>query len=193
MVNDLRVETSATVASRPLKWLLALGGLVGLYASAQLTIDKINVLADESYVPTCSINEVLACGSIITTEQASAFGFPNSLIGIASFSVLTTVGVVLLAGAQLPRWFFVGVLIGSALGTVFVSWLAYQSIFVIGALCPWCMVVWGMTVPIFGLTLRDLMKSSSNLTLRSFEPVAGVFVLGWFVAVGALIAIWQYL
>lgn len=193
MVNDLRVETSATVASRPLKWLLALGGLVGLYASAQLTIDKINVLADESYVPTCSINEVLACGSIITTEQASAFGFPNSLIGIASFSVLTTVGVVLLAGAQLPRWFFVGVLIGSALGTVFVSWLAYQSIFVIGALCPWCMVVWGMTVPIFGLTLRDLMKSSSNLTLRAFEPVAGVFVLGWFVAVGALIAIWQYL
>jgi uncharacterized membrane protein len=181
------------VASRTLKWLLTLGGLVGLYASAQLTIDKINLLSDENYVPSCSINEVLACGNIISTDQASAFGFPNSLIGIASFSVLTTIGVVLLAKAQLPRWVFLGVLAGSFLGTVFVSWLAYQSVFVIGALCPWCMVVWGMTVPIFGLTLRDMLKTSSNMTLRAFEPVAGVFVLGWFVAVGALIAIWQYL
>jgi hypothetical protein len=38
-----------------------------------------------------------------------------------------------------------------------------------------------------------MLKTSSNMTLRAFEPVAGVFVLGWFVAVGALIAIWQYL
>jgi len=193
MASQIQGEAREEVASRPLKWLLTLGGLVGLFASAQLTIDKINVLADADYVPSCSINEVLACGTIITTEQASAFGFPNSLIGIASFSVLTTVGVVLLARAQLPRWFFLGVLTGSFLGTVFVSWLAYQSVFVIGALCPWCMVVWGMTVPIFGLTLRDVLKTSSNSTLRALEPLAGVFVLGWFVAVGALIAIWQYL
>jgi uncharacterized membrane protein len=193
MAEQVEVPVTAQVASRTLKWLLTLGGLVGLYASAQLTIDKINLLSDENYVPSCSINEVLACGNIISTDQASAFGFPNSLIGIASFSVLTTIGVVLLAKAQLPRWVFLGVLAGSFLGTVFVSWLAYQSVFVIGALCPWCMVVWGMTVPIFGLTLRDLLKTSSNMTLRAFEPVAGVFVLGWFVAVGALIAIWQYL
>ncbi len=179
-----------SVASRPLKWLLAIGGLVGLYASAQLTIDKINVLADEDYVPSCSINEVLACGTIITTEQASVFGFPNSLIGIVSFSILTTLGVVLLSGSILPRWVFYGVLIGSALGTIFVSWLAYQSVFVIGALCPWCMVVWGMTVPIFGLTGRDLLRSSGSEVAKSFTPLAGVFVLGWFVAVGALIAIW---
>jgi uncharacterized membrane protein len=170
--------------------LLALGGLVGLFASAQLTIDKINILADKDYVPACSINEVLACGTIITTEQASVFGFPNSLIGIVSFSVLTTLGVVLLAGVRLPRWVYYGVLAGSALGTIFVSWLAYQSVFVIGALCPWCMVVWGMTVPIFGLTLRDVLRSSSNATARLFTPLAGVFVLGWFVAVGSLIAIW---
>ena len=193
MAERVEVPVTAQAASRTLKWLLTLGGLVGLYASAQLTIDKINLLSDENYVPKCSINEVLACGNIISTDQASAFGFPNSLIGIASFSVLTTIGVVLFTKAKLPRWVFLGVLAGSFLGTVFVSWLAYQSVFVIGALCPWCMVVWGMTVPIFGLTLRDLFKTSSNMTLRAFEPVAGVFVLGWIVAVGALIAIWQYL
>lgn len=190
MQFESSLEPVASVASRPLKWLLAVGGLVGLYASAQLTIDKIRVLADKDFVPACSINEVLACGTIISTEQASVFGFPNSLIGIASFSVLTTLGVVLLAGARLPRWIFYGVLVGSLLGTIFVSWLAYQSVFVIGALCPWCMVVWGMTVPIFGLTARDLLRSSQSDTAKAFTPLAGVFVLGWFVAVGALIAIW---
>lgn len=85
----------------------------------------------------------------MTTEQAEVFGFPNPVIGIASFAVVATVGVALLAGAQFARWFWLGMLIGTGAGVVFVHWLAFQSLYRIGALCPYCMVVWAVMIPTF--------------------------------------------
>ena len=53
-------------------------------ASLTLTVEKIELLIDPSYVPSCSINPVLSCGSVMVTHQASVFGFPNPLIGIVA-------------------------------------------------------------------------------------------------------------
>jgi uncharacterized membrane protein len=114
------------------------GGLIGLAASLVLTVEKIALLKSPDYIPTCSIDPILSCGSIMRTEQAEAFGFPNPLLGITGFAVVLTVGVVLLAGAELPRWFWLGLQAGATFGVVFVHWLIYQSLYVIGALCPYC-------------------------------------------------------
>jgi len=184
---------SATEPVSPtLGWLLAVGGAVGLYASLVLTQDKIRLLADPTYVPTCSINAILSCGRIIATDQASVFGFPNPLIGIGAFSVLIALGVLRCGRVLLPRWVLAGVVIGSTLGGLFVSWLAYQSILTIGALCPWCMVVWGMTVPILGLSLRDLLASGGP-RLRPWQQACGWLVLLWFAVVLAGILVRFYL
>jgi uncharacterized membrane protein len=40
-------------------------------------------------MPSCSINPILSCGSVMTTPEAEAFGIPNLLIGIAGFAVVT--------------------------------------------------------------------------------------------------------
>ena len=73
---------------------LLIGGIFGLAASATLTIEKIFLLEDPNYKLSCSLNEILACGSIVTTEQASIFGFANSIIGVVAFPVLITIGLV---------------------------------------------------------------------------------------------------
>lgn len=51
---------------------------------------------------------ILSCGSIMRTDQAEAFGFPNPILGVAGFAVIVTVGVVLVGGATLPHWFWIG-------------------------------------------------------------------------------------
>ncbi|NAS23614.1 Vitamin K epoxide reductase [Herbidospora sp. NEAU-GS84] len=130
------------------RWLLG-GGLIGLVAAFVLTVEKIALLKDPSYVPTCSINPLLSCGSIMKTAQAEVFGFPNPLLGIAGFAVVACVGTVLLTGAELPSWFGWSVRGGLLLGLLFVHWLIYQSLYVIGALCPYCMVVWAVMIPMF--------------------------------------------
>ncbi|WP_390178943.1 vitamin K epoxide reductase family protein, partial [Microbacterium sp. MTN4-26] len=41
----------------------------------------------------------------------------------------------------------------------FVVWLIGQSIYVLGTLCPWCLVVWLTTLPLFFIvTARNLRE-----------------------------------
>ncbi|WP_150254908.1 vitamin K epoxide reductase family protein [Nocardiopsis deserti] len=148
-----------TVVSRSLPWLLALGGAVGLLAATALLVEKIRVLADPGHVPSCSINPVLSCGTVMSTPQAEAFGIPNPILGVVGFSVVTTVGVALLAGARLPRWFHLGLWAGTVFGAGFVHWLIFQSLYRISALCPYCMVVWAVTVPIFWYATLHALRS----------------------------------
>ena len=88
-------------------WVL-IAGVVGLAAAFTLTIEKIKLLENPAYVPSCSINPVLSCGSVMATPQAAAFGFPNPLIGVMAFSVVVVSGVLAVAKVPLPRWYWTG-------------------------------------------------------------------------------------
>jgi hypothetical protein len=44
-----------------------------------------------------------------------------------------------------------------------------------------------MTIPIFFLTLRDLIKVSRNKNIRFLEPFTGFLTLAWFLIVGSAI------
>ncbi len=146
-----RVQTASAV------WVL-IAGAVGLTAAVTLTIEKIKLLENPAYVPSCSINPVLSCGSVMATPQAAAFGFPNPLIGIAAFTVVVVTGVLAVGKVPLPQWFWAGLAAGTLLGVVFIHWLIYQSLYVIGALCPYCMVVWAVTVPLLVVVSSIALK-----------------------------------
>ncbi|MFC3995789.1 vitamin K epoxide reductase family protein [Nocardiopsis sediminis] len=145
------------VISRALPWLLTIGGAIGLAAAGALLVEKIRVLENPGHVPACSINPVLSCGTVMDTPQAAAFGIPNPVIGVACFAIVATVGTALLAGGAFRRWFWLGLQAGTVFGAGFVHWLIYQSLYRIGALCPYCMAVWAVTVPVFWyVTLHNL-------------------------------------
>ncbi|WP_052433105.1 vitamin K epoxide reductase family protein [Streptacidiphilus carbonis] len=140
----------------PTSWafalLLVIAGAAALAASVVLTLDKIKLLQNPGFVPDCNINPIISCGSVMRTEQASVFGFANSLLGIAGFAVVVTLGVGILAGGRYRRWLWLGLQAGTLAGIVFVGWLIGQSLYVIGALCPYCMVVWAATIALFWCT-----------------------------------------
>ncbi|GAA4362968.1 vitamin K epoxide reductase family protein [Nocardioides caricicola] len=184
-----------------LAWLLLLGGMVGLVASSVLIAEKIALLTDPTYVPSCSVNPVLNCGSVMSTAQAEVFGFPNPILGVAAFPVLVTTGATLLAGGRLAAWYWRGLQVGVTLGLGFVLWLAFQSLYRIGALCPYCMVVWAVVWPTFlYVTLRNLrvgifgtaiQRSRLNRVLGDWHaPV----LLGGYLVVLVLVGVrfWSY-
>ena len=123
--------------------ILVILSVIGLMASFILTVEKINLLKYPSSPLSCNLNPIVSCGSVIESGQAEAFGFTNSLIGLAGFSVIITIGVGMLAGAKYKKWFWLGLQAGTTLGVIFAHWLFYQSVYVIQALCPFCIVVWG--------------------------------------------------
>ena len=148
-------DSAATVGAvsapfgRILPWLLLVGGLIGTAAAFVLSVERMELLANPAYVPSCSINPVLSCGSVMVTEQAELFGFANSLLGLAGFPVVAATGAALLAGARLADWYWRGLQVGVTAALAFVVWLAFQSLYRIGALCPYCMVVWAVVLPLF--------------------------------------------
>ena len=144
---------------RQTAWILVVGGIIGIAASIELIVQKIAVLSDPNFVPNCDINPVLSCGSVINTEQASLFGFPNPVLGVAGFSIVIMFGALLFSGVVLPKKLWLGLNLGALAGMVFVIWLVVQSLYVIGALCPWCMVVWSITIPIFWQVTTDNLAS----------------------------------
>ena len=166
-------DVSAGVpVGRASAWWILIAGVVGLLASATLLVEKIAMLKDPTFVPSCSINPVLACGSVIVTPQASVFGPPNPLFGLIAFSVVIVTGVLAVAKVALPRWYWVGLMVGTGLGVAFVHWLAFESLYEIGALCPYCMVVWSVTIPLF------VVVASIALRPLAGNPIAH-FLYGW--------------
>ncbi|WP_433697174.1 vitamin K epoxide reductase family protein [Nocardiopsis sp. CA-288880] len=162
------------VISLALPWLLAVGGAVGLLASTALLVEKIRVLADPGHVPACSLDPVLSCGTVMATPQAEAFGIPNPIIGVACFAVVTTVGAALLAGARFRPWFWLGLQAGVLAGAVLVHWLIFQSLYRIGALCPYCMVVWAVTIPVFWYVTLHNVRSGHLPTPRWLAGPVGL-------------------
>ena len=172
-VETAERQAGVTVSRPAAVWIL-LAGIIGEVAAFVLTVEKVRQLQNPSYVPSCSINPVLSCGSVMATKQASVFGFPNPLIGIAAFSVVIVTGVLAVAGIGLPRWYWAGLAGGTLLGAVFVHWLIYQSLYVIGALCPYCMVVWVVT-----LALLVVVSSIALRPLAGHKVLDGLYQWRW--------------
>jgi uncharacterized membrane protein len=157
---------------------LIVGGAIAWFSAFQLTLDKFQVLADPNAVLGCNFSVIVQCGRNLSSAQGAAFGFPNPLLGLAGFVAPIAVGVGILAGARYARWFWLAFNFGIAGALAFVIWLIGQSIFVIGTLCPWCMVVWSVTIPMFLLvTLHNLRTGAIPARERARSFFAAAY--GW--------------
>lgn len=164
---------------------LTLASLIGLYASAVLTVDKISLLQAKvdgvEKTLNCDLSAFVSCSDVVSSDQSSAFGFPNTLIGVAAFAALAAFAAVLASGAGLPRWIWAGLQVGVLFGIGFVTWLQYQAVFDIGKLCPWCMVVWAVMIPTFVLVTARVTG------WRWLKNWAGLVIALWIVAICAVI------
>jgi uncharacterized membrane protein len=54
-------------------------------------------------------------------------------------------------------------------------WLIGQSIFVLGTLCPWCMVTWVVTIPSFYAVLLHVLRIAGPPAARRVADA----LMGW--------------
>ncbi|WP_346037077.1 vitamin K epoxide reductase family protein, partial [Brevibacterium picturae] len=188
--NETETQETPVTSSRGLAALFVVGGLIGLIAAVVLLVEKMTLAANPDYIPSCNVNPVLSCGSVMATPQAAAFGVPNPIIGVAGFAIVAAIGVGLFAGGRYTAWYWATIQIGVTFAVIFVHWLIYQSLYVIGALCPYCMAVWAVTIPIFWYTstrnLRSLSKGQKWINL--LHEYRGAILTGWFLLIIVLIA-----
>lgn len=183
---------------------LVVAGVIGLIMSGLIMYDKIQIMQDSEFVPACTVNDVVSCTDVMNSDQASVFGFPNPFIGLVGFGIVLCIGAALFAGATFRNWFWYGFLAGLVLAVVFVHWLAYEAVYSIQALCPYCMVVWAVVLPLFltvllhinGERRRDaLVAAGADAAAReaaaavpaSTRIMPGIVLVVWYLAFLVLI------
>jgi uncharacterized membrane protein len=182
------VTDAATTPRRPWAYaiFLVIAGAAGWWASFQLMVDDIAVLKDPNAGLNCNVSVLVQCGRNLVSDQGSAFGFPNPILGLGGFAAVIAVGVSLLAGATFARWYWGVFNLGVAGAMAFIGWLIYQTIYVLHTLCPWCMLVYVVMFPLFWLvTLRNAatgvfgarLVRAGRLVLPYAVPIAVVCLL----------------
>lgn len=161
---------------------LVIASAIGLAAAFILTLEKISLLKNPETQLSCNLNPIVACGSVIQSKQAEAFGFANPLIGLVSFAVIITIGMGVLAGAKYKRWFWLGLEAGTIFGVLFSLWLFYQSVYVIQALCPYCMVVWAAVIALFvNVTVFNIDQKFIRISTKYNGVVKSLTTYKWWV------------
>lgn len=134
----------------------ALLSLVGLFISAYLYLYKIGTIGS------------LACGTggceTVQLSQWSRFaGVDVALIGAVGYAALLALSLASLQPALGGRRWPVALLAaGSGLGVLFTVYLTYLELFVIHAICRWCVASGFIIVAILLAALLDLRRQASR-------------------------------
>jgi uncharacterized membrane protein len=176
---------------------LLIAGALGLMASLALTLDKITLLQQPNSQLTCNFSVLIGCSTNLNSAQGAVFGFPNPILGLMFWPAVLAVGGALLAGTRLAGWFWVLFSLGTTASLALVVWFIGQSVFVLRVLCPWCMVTWAVTIPLFLVVTLHTIRSGA-IPVPTPLRRAGAAAYAWiplitllgYVVVGVL-AQWQ--
>jgi uncharacterized membrane protein len=130
--------------------LVAFLALTGLFVALYLTLYKLGVIGQLA----CSIG---SCETVNTSRWASLGGLPIAAWGLGFYVVTLALALI---GTQ-DRWsnargVSVALVALSGWGVVFSAWLTYLELFVIRAICTWCVVSAVIVTIIFVVSVLDL-------------------------------------
>lgn len=115
------------------RMLLALLALVGVFLALYLTLYKVGIIG------TLACSNSGSCETVQTSRWATFLGLPVAAWGLGYYAVLL---VVAFAGVQ-ERWsesagVSTALLLLTGWGVIFSAYLTYVELFVIHAICTWC-------------------------------------------------------
>ncbi len=98
------------------------------------------------------------CETVQTSRFAMIGSIPVALVGLLGFLLILGVALarVLSRRPELDL-----VLFALSLGaTLYVLYLSYVEVFVLGAICPWCVAAAVCAAAVFALATRDLLRTT---------------------------------
>jgi uncharacterized membrane protein/predicted DsbA family dithiol-disulfide isomerase len=176
---------------------LTVFALVGLGASSASMWVHWQLLHDTRYTSFCDVTNTVSCSEAYLSPWGSLFGVPVALFGLLFF--VAVLGLLLAERRAAPpvRQNIPGYVFAmSAVGLVFVLYLAYGAFFVLGAVCLLCIVTY---VAVIGLLLvagsASALPTSSlparalrDLRSASASPLALAVIIIFFAGAASAIA-----
>ena len=129
--------------------IVAVLALAGIFLATYLTLYKIGVIGRLA----CSVGH---CETVNTSKWASLLGLPIAAWGIAFYVVLFLTAMAGVSDRFGEAAWVSKALLGLATwGAIFSAWLTYLELFVIHAICVWCVTSALMVTVAFVASLLD--------------------------------------
>ena len=150
--------------------LVALVALAGLFVALYLTLYKLGYIGTLA----CAVG---SCEKVQTSRWATFIGFPVGAWGVAYYFGVLVVALVGLHPSLSERISVSQLLVGmTGTGVVFSLWLTYLELFVIDAICLWCVISAILATLLFVLAwldLRDTRALASAVALEAADELRG--------------------
>ena len=185
--------------TRDNRWIflsMLIGAILSLIAAFVLSVEALHLAKNPDAQLSCSVNVIINCATVALHPSAEMLGFPNSFFGLMAEPVVITVAIAGLMGIAFPRRFMFFAQIGYTLGLIYAFVLFFISMFVIQAICPWCLLVTVTTAFVwFSITrynIREnnlyLPKKAQKVALKFIEKdydklVLGIVILAMFAGI----------
>lgn len=173
--ENVTIEERPLIGWRHSAWwtylVMLVASAVALGASFVLAAETLQLARHPESTLGCDVNSVVSCSAVAQSWQAEIvkFGglsYPNAFFGIAAESVFVTVAVIGMAKIAVPRWFAACTWFGGLAALAYAYWLFSQSMFVIQALCPWCLTL------MFSTTIQFMALSHATVAVRKLPAKA---------------------
>ena len=134
--------------------ILALLAVVGICIALYLTLYKFGVIG----VLSCSIG---SCETVNTSKWSVLLGLPIAAWGLMAYVALLVLAIVGGTESREESVPIAKMLVALAgFSVLFSAWLTYLELFVIHAICIWCVTSAALWVVIFGVSVADLRAVS---------------------------------
>jgi len=153
--------------------LAAMVALAGLFVALYLTLFKLG------YIGTlvCAVG---SCEVVQTSKWATLLGFPVAAWGVAYYVAVLAISLAGLSPSLIDsRRLSQLLVLMTATGVLFSLWLTYPELFVIDAICMWCVVSAVLATVLFVIAVLDLREVSALLDERLAEAMAQLRVTGY--------------
>ena len=143
------------------RMIVATLSLAGIFVALYLLLYKLGIIGNL----TCSIG---SCETVNLSKWATFLGAPVAAWGVGFYVVMFVLSLVSLQDRYADSLGMSKVLaLVSGSGVAFTVWLTYLELFVIHAICQWCVVSAVIVSLIFVFALLDLRDRSSLVGLDS--------------------------
>jgi uncharacterized membrane protein len=135
------------------RMIVAALALAGIFLALYLLLYKLGMIGGL----TCSVG---SCETVNTSKWARFLGLPVAGWGVAWYTATFAMAVAGIQGRFADsRGMALALLVMTASGLVFSIYLTYLELFVIHAICQWCVVSAVLVLVMFILTLLDYRES----------------------------------
>jgi uncharacterized membrane protein len=148
--------------------LVAIVALAGLFVALYLTLYKLGYIGTLA----CAVG---SCEKVQTSKWATFLGFPVGAWGVGYYIGVLGLAIVGLTPRFMDSLMVSRVLAGcTAIGVLFSLWLTYLELFVIDAICQWCVISAILATLLFVLSwldLRDQMAMMDEAAAAAAESL----------------------